>query len=85
MTNPHLENRRDPANSYQRWHGKWRADGTWGMVVAAIVALLIVGGIMVYVAINPRTVMLPADPTTGQGIPGPVTPAPPTTSDPARI
>ena len=76
MTNPTLENSRDPGSTRDRWRDKWRADGTWSMVAAGIVALLIVAGIMIYVAANPKTVMLPNDPTIGRGIPGPVTPAP---------
>ena len=77
MTNPRFEDRRDTASSYKGSREKWPNDRSWSIVIAAVAALLLVGGILVYVAANPKTVMLSSDPTTGQGIPGPFTPAPP--------
>jgi hypothetical protein len=77
MTYPHLEGRRgDPATSFSRWLD-WVSGGDWAMVFAALVAICLVGGIIFYAVDHPTTALLPGDATTGQGIPGPMTPAPP--------
>jgi len=77
MTEPRLEGRRgDPATTFSQWLG-WISGGDWAMAFAALLAIGLVGGIIFYAVGHPSTAQLPGDVTTGQGIPGPVTPAPP--------
>jgi hypothetical protein len=76
MTNRGFEDPRE-REAPVRWWNRWEWAEDWSFAMAALLALVLVGAVIVYAAGYPRTASLPVPSTTGQGIPGPLTPASP--------
>jgi hypothetical protein len=77
MTDSRFESPVEHAPAERRFSARWGWADNWSLAMAALIAILLTGGVIMYAVDHSRTAMLPPPSTTGQGIPGPMTPATP--------
>jgi len=53
MTDPRFEDQgRSSSGHYSRWPDPWRPEDDWGPLTAAVLFLIILGGLIIYGSVN---------------------------------
>jgi hypothetical protein len=69
MADSRFENQNNyPTHHYSRWPDPWRPEDHWGPITAAVLSLIILGGLVIYGATNLKTVSVLDDATMGHSV-----------------